>query len=267
MASTVGRRAWRAAALGLSVALLVPGPCCFSVRGETPVDSLRVSAPGVGQLMWRTGVEYSASGRDGLGIDELGPYAYSLLTQNWTLSVSAVIGLGGSASIGASAALQRFGTAERRVYVDLDASSATAGRGASCCVWQQFRLDAASELDPRLTISAGYPVSAGFVLSGSIVRDPIVLTAEVGFQGFRTLPARWLVLSVGAGFVANTRIQLTSIAGIEVPVDAAAAPAGRLGCEIRYSLDSAGREVTVRAVLAVKGERVSLLIGVELSAS
>lgn len=245
----------------LAVCLLV-----LSSQAEPPIDPLRLADSTSGQLVWKAALGYSASGREGLGIDESGgPYTYVLMTQNWTLSVSAAIGLNSATRLGASITLQRADTAERRRYAHQETDTAASDKGVACGVWQQLQLDAASEFDPRLTISAGYPASGGFMLSGSILRDPIVLTAEAGLRCLRTLPAAWLSLNLEAGFVANSRIQIAGFMGADVPIDIAGVPTSRIGCEVRYAIHSSGRDAAVRASLVLRGERPSLVGEFELS--
>jgi hypothetical protein len=235
------------------------------VMAETPIDPLRIADPGAGRAIWTVAVGFSASGREGFGIDESGsPYTYAMMAQDWALSFSAAVVLGAAARAGASASLRRTNTMERREYADLETSTQISERRASCRVWHQLRLDPASETDPRFAVSVGYPASAGFALSGAILKDPMVLTAEVGFRSVRAPSAAWLALDFGAGFVANGRTRATSFTGVEVPVGTVGMPVAHLGCEVRYSLDSAGRDVAVRATLVLRGERPLLLVEIEL---
>jgi hypothetical protein len=217
--------------------------------------------------MWKAVLGYSATGHEGVGFDESGdPYSYTVLGQQSTFSFSATTGLSGTASMGAMATLQRTDTTESRQYVDSQTQDTSTSRGVSCLVWHQSRLDPADETDPRLTILAGYPAVAGLSLSVAIMKDPIVLTLEAGFRGFRTRPAAWLVLDLGVGFVVNSWMQMATCAGLEVPVDSPGLPAARMGGEVRYTLDgSAGRDVAIRAAMVLRGERPRLLVEVELS--
>ena len=253
------RRAfWRA--LSVLCLFMLPG------QAETPIDPVRLVGSTDGRLLWQAALGYSASGLEGFGIDESGSaYAYVLLTQNWTLSASAAIDLSSTMGVGASLTLQREDTAERRQYANQETNTSSSGRSMACRVWQQFRLDAANEFDPRLTIAAGYPASGGFLISGSLLRDPVILTAQVGLQGSQTLPAVWLTLSLGVGFIANSRIQITGFMGADIPTDAAGLPTSSMGFEVRYKTDSAGRATAVRASLVLRGERPSLVAEVELS--
>jgi hypothetical protein len=249
--------------------LVVVGASLASLPGlsQTAIDPLQLLDPSVGRLMWRAVLGYSASGHEGVGFDESGdPYGYVVLGQQLAFSFSASTGLSGRTSMGAMATLQRIDTTESRHYADLQTQDSSTGRDVSCLVWHQSRLDPAEETDPRLTISAGHPAVAGLSLSAAILKDPMVLTVEAGFRGFKTRPAAWLVLDLGAGFVANSWIRVTAFAGLEVPVDGPGLPAARVGGEVRYVLDAvAGRDVGVRAALVLHGERTSLLFELELS--
>jgi hypothetical protein len=217
--------------------------------------------------MWKAALGYSATGHEGVGFDESGdPYSYTVLGQQWTFSFSATTGLSGTTSMGATATLQRTDTTESRQYVDLHTQDASTSRGASCLVWHQSRLDPADETDPRVTISASYPAVAGLSFSVAIVKDPIVLAAEVGVRGMKDPPSSWVVLDLGVGFVANAWIRLTTFAGLEVPAGGAGLPTARVGEEVRYTLSAdAGREVALRAMMIVRGERASLRVELELS--
>jgi hypothetical protein len=221
----------------------------------------------MGRLMWTVAFGYSASGREGLAFDEFGDaYSFILLEQDSVFSLAATTGLSATTSVGATIALRRTDTTESRQYVDLQTQDASTSRGVSCLVWHQSRLDPADETDPRLTLSVGYPAAAAGSISVSLLKDPIVLAAEVGVRGVKDPSSSWVVLDLGVGFVANTWIRLTTFAGLEVPAGSAGLPTARIGEEVRYTLDvGAGREMALRAMMVVRGERTSLRVELELS--
>ncbi len=253
--------------LGLWLVLLAASLLGPSGLAQTAIDPLQLLDPSIGRVMWKATLGYSASGHEGVGFDESGDsYSYVILGQQSTLSFTATTGLSATTSMGIVTALQRAQATESRQYTGLEVKDTTTSRNVSCLVWRQFRLDAADEADPRLTLSAGYPAVAGFSFSIAILKDPMVLTAGAGFRGLKTLPSAWLVLDLGAGFVANSWVRVTAFAGLEVPVDGPGLPAARMGGEVRYALDAvAARDVGVRATLVLHGERPSLLVEVELS--
>jgi hypothetical protein len=217
--------------------------------------------------MWKVAFGYSASGRGGLGFDEFGDaYSFILLEQDSVFSLAATTGLSAMASLGVTIALRRTDTTESRQHESAETETTTTGKGISCVVWEQFRVDAASEADPRLTLSVVYPAAAAGSISVSLLKDPIVLAAEVGVRGVKDPPSSWVVLDLGVGFVANTWIRLTTFAGLEVPAGSAGLPTARIGEEVRYTLDAgAGREMALRAMMVVRGERTSLRVELELS--
>jgi len=229
------------------------------------MDPLRLIEPTEGEATWKVSLGYSASGRRGFEIDDTGsPYGYELIVQDWTLSFFATTGLGTTSSVGASASLLRTSTAESRQYADLAVSIQATQRGMACAVWHQTRLDTASETDPRLTIAIEYPTSASMTIAGAILSDPMVLAAQFGLRCRLAAPALWLALELSAGFVANRLVQVSSLAGVDVPVDAVGVPNAHMGCEVQYSLSSSGFSVGVRATLQLTGELPRLIAEVEL---
>jgi hypothetical protein len=253
-------RAWWLAVLVVSLSTLPGWP-------QTPIDPLQLLDQSIGRLMWTVAFGYSASGREGLGFDGFGdPYNYTLLEQDEVLSFSATTGLSATTSMGATTALLRTDTTESRQYEDAEIETTATGKGISCVIWEQFHVDVASEADPRLTLSVGYPAAAAGSISVSLLKDPIVLAAEVGVRAVKDPPSSWIVLDLGVGFVANTWIRLTTFAGLEVPAGSAGLPTARIGEEVRYTLNvDAGREMALRAMMVVRGERTSLRVELELS--
>jgi hypothetical protein len=250
-----------------AIAVVIFTSCSLMGWPQASLDPLRLAEPSAGEVAWKVTLGYSACGREGFGFDEFGePYSFTCLEQDSVLSAAGIVTWSALVSFGATVTAQRSDVRERRQFADRFATHRATAQQISFLAWQQSRLNAQSALDPRLTLSAGYPASLGLSFSLSLLRDPIVLAVEAGARHVRSEASTWMLLDLTTGFVANSSIRLTCFAGIEVSAIGAGLPSGRLGGEMRYVINpGAGQELAIRSSLTVRGERAALRVDVEIS--
>lgn len=232
---------------------------------QVPIEPLRRPEEGPGAYTWRAGLGYTPAGQEGLGVDGLGrPYAYTRFTQEWRLTLSGTVSLGSWLKAGLELADITTTVEEARSYPFGEERTTSVHRAFAYSASYEWRLDPKSPWDPRASLSFGYPWQAGITAQASLLRDPVVLVGDVGLRSQAEEPQGWLSLALGAGFVANAWITLSTSASWAIPMDGVGVPATTLGLRVRYGLDPEGKkEVGVRVTLSVRGDRTWLALEVE----
>lgn len=101
-------------------------------------------------------------------------------------------------------------------------------------------------------------------MAGSFLRDPMVLVGEVGLRAREEEPQGWLLLALGAGFVANAWISVSASGSLAVPLLGVGVPVTSLGLRLRYALDPRGKgEIGVRTGLTLRGGQAWASLDVE----
>ena len=155
-------------------------------------------------------------------------------------------------------------TQEIRRYPNDEVRLSSSSRAISYNLFCEYRLDPKNPWDPRASFSLGHPWQGGIGLSLSLLRDPMVLVADISLRGQSEEPWSWLVLGLGAGFVANLWISISASAGLAVPLAGVGIPYTTLGIRTRYALDVKGKQVIgIRATLVLRGGRTWLSLEAE----
>ena len=251
-----------AAGGGIVAALLL-----FSVVtwAQTPIDPLKRPDEAPGEYTWQVGLGYTPSGREGFAVDAFGqPYAYTLLSQEWRLTLVGTIHFGGGWKTGIEISQSITTVDELRRYPWDEERLSTTHRGMAYSVFQEWRMDPKNPWDPRVSMSLGHPWKARVAAAASLLRDPMVLVGEIGLRSQQEEPQAWLTLALGAGFVANAWISLSTSGSLAVPVLGVGVPMTSLGVRLRYSLDPKGKgEVGARATLSLHRDRAWVSLDVE----
>jgi hypothetical protein len=205
---------------------------------QVPIDPLKRPDEAVGDYTWQVGLGYTPSGREGFGVDAFGqPYAFTLFSQEWRLSLSGTVHVGGGWKTGIALSESTTTVDELRQYAWGEERLSTTRRSVAYSMFQEWRVDPKNPWDPRVSLSFGYPWKAGVTGAASLLRDPMVLVAEIGLRSQREEPQAWLTLALGAGFVANAWISISTSGSLAVPVLGVGVPVTSLGVRLRYSLD------------------------------
>jgi len=237
---------------------------CFVALAQEPIGPLRRMEEVPGQYTWSVSLTYTPSGKEGFGIDEFGtPYTYTRFVQEWRLSFSGTVQLFSGLKIGGEAAQISTITKELRRYQYGEERSEHESHGLAYLFFCETRMDPKNPWDPRISILFGRPWTGGVSLSLSLLRDPIVIVAEFSFRGQEEEPQGWFTSAVGAGFVANPWISISTTASLAIPVIGIGVPQTSLGLRIRYALDLKGKaEIGASATIVLRGDRSWLTLGV-----
>ncbi|MBC7169367.1 hypothetical protein H5T54_00325 [Candidatus Bipolaricaulota bacterium] len=263
-------RSWRdPLSLGRGVGGIVAAVLLFSLAtwAQTPIDPLKRPDEATGEYTWQLGLGYTPSGREGFGVDAFGqPYTFTLLSQEWRLSLIGTVHFGSGWKTGVTVSQSTTTLDEVRRYPWGEARLSSSERKVAYSVFQEWRLDPKNPWDPRVSISLGYPWKGGIGVAVSLLRDPMVLVGEVGLRSQEEEPHAWLILALGAGFVANAWISISISGSLNVPVLGVGVPLSSLGVRLRYALDSQGKgELGVRAALSLRGDRTWVSLEAEWS--
>jgi hypothetical protein len=180
------------------------------------------------------------------------------------LSLSGTVHFGGGWKTGIALSESTTTVDELRRYAGGEERLSRTHRDMAYSVFQEWRMDPKNPWDPRVSLSLGYPWKAGVTGAASLLRDPMVLVAEVGLRSQEEEPQAWLTLALGAGFVANAWISISTSGSLAVPVLGVGVPVTSLGVRLRYALDPEGKgEIGVRAALSLRGDRAWISLDAE----
>ncbi len=224
---------------------------------QTPIDPLKRPDEATGEYTWQLGLAYTPSGREGFGVDAFGqPYTFTLLSHEWRLSLTGTVHFGGGWKTGIAIAQSTTTVDEVRRYPWGEEWISSTRREMAYTVFQEWRMDPKNPWDPRVSMSLGHPWKAGVGVAASFLRDPMVLVGEIGLRSQEEEPHAWFTLALGAGFVANAWISVSTSGSLAVPVLGVGVPVTSLGVRLRHALDPRGKgELGVRATLSLRGER------------
>jgi hypothetical protein len=190
-----------------------------------------------------------------MGLDDLDqPYTFTRFSQEWRLTLSGTVQMATGLKTGIEISEQTTLTQEIRHYPNDEVRLSSSSRAMSYNLFCEYRLDPKNPWDPRASFSLGHPWQGGVGLSLSLLRDPMVLVADISLRGQSEEPWSWLVLGLSAGFVANLWISISASAGLAVPLAGVGIPSTTLGIRTRYALDVKGKqEIGIRATLVLRG--------------
>ena len=234
---------------------------------QTSFQPLQRPAETSGQYTWQLDLSYTPAGETGLGVDKFGqPYSYTRFSQERGLSLSGTFVVGGGWKMGLD--FTDFSTVveELREYSNHKADLNFTHRSFAYSIFSEYQLNPKSAWDPRVSISFGSPWLAKIGASASLLRDPAVLVVRVSMLTQAEEPHNWLSLELGAGFVANAWIDLSTSASMTIPTRGVGLPTTTIGVRALYSLDSESKkEVGGRITLSVQGQVPRLTFEAEAS--
>lgn len=260
--STLSSARERARVAGIVAAVL---SLSLLTWAQTPIDPLKRPDEATGEYSWRVSLGYTPSGREGVAVNPSGqPYTFTVLTHEWRLGLIGTVHFGGGWKTGVEVYQITTTAHELRRYPWGEERLTTTDRTMAYSVLQEWRMDPKHPWDPRVSMALGHPWKAGVAVAGSFLRDPMVLVGEVGLRAREEEPQGWLLLALGAGFVANAWISVSASGSLAVPLLGVGVPVTSLGLRLRYALDPRGKgEVGVRAGLTLRGGQTWASLDVE----
>ncbi len=226
----------------------------FASLALAQVDLLRpVEEPSLG---YRLTLSYNPSSFQGLGADERGPYAFLGVGHGLRFSLS--LGYRVTPSLSLEGRLGGSSTliGERRDYGEAKEVRWWGEGKLSLGVGLAYRfLDSPGR--PRVRLGLGYPWALEGEASGSLLRDPVVVTWALGVSyPWGGVPL--LGLGLGLSLVANELWSLGFGASFSIPLGLEE-PKGALFLRAGYALDlEKQRELGVRAAYGGEGFSLSL---------
>jgi len=237
----------------------------FPVLAQTPIDPLRLPQAETGSYIYNLGITYTPDGQQRTLFDELGnPFIATRFNQNLGFFLSGSYSFNQNISIAGginSSLLIRNEKQEFRNFTQTQTQTdADFGAGLSL----EYRLAARTVLDPRLSVGVSYPLGLNFQGSVSLLKDPVILLASLGYNKPLEGSGDSLTVGLGAGFVANENISFSGTASYTVPVGHTDLPITSISFRTGYNLDPAGqRELGLRTTLSVSGRETRVGVGFE----
>ncbi len=244
--------------------VLIAAAALQAVMGQ-PIDPLVREAEHVGSYSWQVGLGYTPVGERGTGVDTLGfPYTYTRLAHGVELSLAGTLNIRQGFKVGMEVADTTWHILQRRTCVHETVEEASVKRDFAYTGFGETRLAPDTTLDPRVTLSVGNPQHHNLGVSVNILRDPMVLSGELGLGRHATAPYERLSLSLAAGFVANAWIAVHTTASWNIPLREADLPTATLGIVLAYDLVG-DLTINVRCNLHLQGPATFLSVKLEVT--
>lgn len=232
---------------------------------QTPIDPLKLPQAESGSYIYTFGVNYTPDGQQRLFLDEFGnPFTTTRFDQNLIFSVSGSYSFNENISIAGGLNSAIFFRSEKDEFADSNHRHTETDTNYSGALSLEYRLAPKGALDPRISFGVSYPWAANVQGSASLLKDPVILSASLGYYKSLENSGDSLTVGLGAGFVANEKITFSGTANYTVPVGNTDLPVTSIGFRTGYSLDPKGnKELGLRTTLSVSGRETKLGFGIE----
>ncbi|WP_293125689.1 outer membrane beta-barrel protein [Microcoleus sp. bin38.metabat.b11b12b14.051] len=245
----------------LPIALLI----CQPALAQIPIDPLRLPDEETGGYIYTFGVNYIPSGRDGFDFDREGtPFNFETFNQSINFSVSGSYSFSRNLSISANVNPNLFIGRQKRDFSNrtqtLTETNTDIGAGLSV----EYRPKPGSTLDPRFSVGVAYPWTVTVQGQASLIRDPVIVLGSLGYSQPLDSANSSLNLGLGAGFVANERVNFSAYANYAIPIGDTNLPVTSLSFRTGYNLDNKGdQDIGLRTTLSTRGGDTRLGVGIE----
>ena len=253
---------WLGLALVIVWSIFGLGSMAERAVAETSFSPLQRAEEPAGAYAYGFALTYTPVWETGFGLDATGTYQYDLAEHAYRPCLDA--------SYRVNQALSALGTVceavkvqeEVRRYSDRNEGFRRIDAELHAAVTIEHRLRPSHPLDPRWTYGVEYPWAVMTSLSGSLLRDPVVISASGGYSlGLEDRNAR-LTVHIGAGIVANEAVSLAWLAQYVWPSKLAARPQGRLAFRVIYTRGDTS-EFMCDTFVIVQGERPLMGLAIE----
>lgn len=236
-----------------------------STLAQAPFDPLQRPDEKRGSYSYKLSLDYTPIGSQGVSMDEKGtPYTFTRFTQGFRLSISGECNLRETFVLTASLSPSLSVRQEDRLYPDRSAIVQETNTSHVASLGFRYRFRPKNSLDPQYALSLAYPWAIATELSANILRDPVVLSASLGYMKPMDGNIGSISLGFGAGFVANETITFSGSVQYALPVGRPELPSTSVTLRTGYSLNGDGnRELSIKSTLVVRGHRTWVGLGLE----
>ena len=223
------------------------GPSASAASSAEPFDPLVRLEEQVGAWLWGASLEYRPDVHTGTGVDTSAPenvlpvYDYERLSHRMRSCLFATYRVVPRLSLSPAFCYELQAEREARTYYDFSTlqpfrqvreQTLASAQGSLEIL---HRLNPAHTLDPRFSLGVSYPWRLSVGLSGSFLRDPVVISANLGYSMQLEGHEQSASLQLGAGFVTNEHFSFSLVSGLVFPVARFAAPAPRVSLRLLYT--------------------------------
>lgn len=238
----------------------------LALAQSQPIDSLVRPQDRPGQLRYSLALRYAPLQTSGLGEEaERGIFAFTRVEHGLLLSGALELTLDATwkAFVGLSPEMVYFQT-ERRFAQELERLGGYE-LALGGLLGLEARLPGWGGLEPRVAIALGYPWALQYSLSLSLIRDPVVLVAQMSLNDALNERPTQLSFTLGTGFVANERISMQLAGELGLSLEPLILPSARLRLKTTYTLEARSEQQLASLLsLQVTGEQLRLGWGLEL---
>lgn len=234
-------------ALVLIVLVMTTGPVVGAETSAAPADPLTRQSAMSEQYELTFGLSYIPYGEEGLTVSEHGPALFTRVRHHVTAPLSLSYSVSPSSSITMtltpSLAYSILGVSADSVRTRATETSS----GVTGAIAIRHRLSPGHALDPTITLSLELPARATHLaLSGSWLRDPVVLTGSLSYSHHGQTGSRRIGLNLGTGLFLNDKIRFKATAQQSTRIDDVALSRWGFSLGVVYALDTRGsRDVYV----------------------
>jgi Outer membrane protein beta-barrel domain len=245
----------------LPITLLI----CEPVQAQIPIDPLRLPDEEAGGYIYTFGVNYIPEGREGFDFDAAqNTFNFKGFNQSVLFSFSGSYSFNRHLSISANVNPNLYIGTEKRDFGNRTEKTIGTNTDIGVGLSVEYRPAPGSTLDPRFSVGVAYPWTVTVQSQASLIRDPVIVLASLGYSQPLDSANSSLNLGLGAGFVANERISFSASANYAIPIGDTNLPVSSLSFRTGYNLDDQGnQDIGLRTTLSVRGGDTRLGIGIE----
>lgn len=245
----------------LPIALLISQPAVAQV----PIDPLRLPEEETGAYIYTFSINYIPDGREGFDFEPDGtPFNFETFNQLINFSGSGSYSFSPYVSISASVTPSLFIFKEKRDFGDRTETRTETDTDITSNLSLEYRPSPGSTIDPRFSVGVAYPWTITVQSQASLIRDPVIILASLGYSQSLESDNHSLNFGIGAGFVANERVSFSGYANYRIPIGDTNLPVTSLSFRTGYNLDDRGnQDVGLRTTLSMRGGDTRLGISIE----
>jgi hypothetical protein len=234
-------------------------------QAQTPIDPLKLPQAEIGTYIYTFGVNFTPDSQRRVNFDEFGrPFVDTILYQNLSTSFTGSysfdksLSMAGGVNYNLSLEDQKQENADFKQYNHRSFNNVNGGLSL------EYRIAPGSALEPRLSVGVNYPWVINAQSSISLLKDPVILLASLGYNKPLQNTADSVTIGLGAGFVANDNINFSASGSYTMPLGDVDVPVTSLSLRTGYNLDPKGnQELGFKTLLNVSARETTIGFGIE----